>query len=134
MDPGCGMAGLSYGNSNNRLPVEAAGPAIVLQLNLRGPNTTDADCTNLNQYSDTLKKLDLSDTRVTTIGLAHLAELKKLEILDLSGARISDNGLPHLKAMKSLKYLVLLKAQMSRQAITALKESNPELEIILRDN
>ena len=54
-----------------------------------------------------LRDLNLSETRATDRGLAHLARLPKLRELSLRGTAVTDRGVAHLAALKQLKSLLL---------------------------
>ena len=52
-----------------------------------------------------LRSLQLTNTHVTSAGLAHLSRLRNLEWLDLDDTQIGDSGLEHLKELHGLKFL-----------------------------
>jgi Leucine-rich repeat (LRR) protein len=54
-----------------------------------------------------LTSLDLADTEITDLGMAHLTKFEKLTRLSLFYCNISNNGLRHLKNMTSLEVLNL---------------------------
>lgn len=91
---------------------------------------TDAALEKLKQLGLTkLTKLYLVDTKLTDAGLAHLKEMKDLQVLSLVGTPITDAGLEHLKEVKGLKELYLFGTQVTDEGVKKLKEALPELKI-----
>ena len=60
-----------------------------------------------------LRHLHLNGTRITDVGLAHLAGLTGLEELWVDNTAISDAGLPHLKGLTRLKLLQLYNSRVT---------------------
>jgi hypothetical protein len=55
-----------------------------------------------------VRKVDLSDSKVTNAGLAHLKTLRDLEELDLARTDVTDAGLKHLQGLVKLRSLSLI--------------------------
>lgn len=60
--------------------------------------------------------------QVTDVGLAHIGELKTLQILVLGGTRITDAGLVHLKQLKVLQRLELYETQITDSGLVHMAE------------
>lgn len=91
---------------------------------------TDAGLDKLKQLNlPKLAKLYLVDTQVTDAGLAHLKEIKTLQVLSLVGTPVTDAGLEHLKEAKGLKELYLYGTKVTDEGVKKLKEALPELKI-----
>ena len=74
---------------------------------LQNKEITDDDLRIVRSLRN-LVGLHLADNRVSDKGLAHLADLTKLEYLDLTGnPQITDEGLAHLQNLTELKWLLL---------------------------
>jgi hypothetical protein len=68
-----------------------------------------------------LQKLDLSFTRITDAGLAHLAKLGQLEELKLSGViDLTDTGLVRLRGLKNLRTLDLSGTMVTNDGLAHL--------------
>jgi hypothetical protein len=67
---------------------------------------------------------------VTEAGLAHLKNLKQLELLSLHGIKIGGTGIRHLKAMKRLRILTLSHKSVTDAGVQALQEALPRLTIL----
>ena len=53
-----------------------------------------------------LESINLAYTKITDLGLEHLAPLKNVKVLDLYYAEsVTDLGIAHLKHWKNLEYL-----------------------------
>ena len=57
--------------------------------------------------------------------------LANLEYLNLYGTKVSDAGLDPLKNLKKLKKLYLWQTQVTEAGVQKLKESLPDLEVVL---
>jgi len=79
----------------------------VTELDLKSEWITDAQMARVAQNSG-LRKLDLSQTRVTDQGLEHLKDLREVRDLSLYYAEyITDDGIGHLRNWKRLETLNL---------------------------
>jgi len=79
----------------------------VIELELASPWVTDADMAGVGRLKH-LKKLDLSHTRITDVGLEDLKDLENVVELNCYYAeRITENGIAHLKDWKNLQHLNL---------------------------
>ena len=54
-----------------------------------------------------MEHVNLRGTKVTDVGLAHLAGLNDLGHVALNGVAVTDAGLEHLKGLKKLTSLLL---------------------------
>jgi Leucine-rich repeat (LRR) protein len=79
----------------------------VIELELCSPWVTDGDLLKVGQMKN-LKRLDLSHTRITDVGLDYLKGLENVEELNCYYAeRITENGIAHLKSWRRLQQLNL---------------------------
>ncbi len=86
-----------------RYSVNAAGE--ITGVDLRGVWVTDHDLQKLSQWPN-LERINLAYTKVTDLGLEHLAPLKNVKFLDLYYAEyVTDLGIAHLKHWKNLEHL-----------------------------
>jgi hypothetical protein len=77
---------------------------------------------------DDLQYLQLSGTRVSNAGLAHLCTLTGLKVLWLYDTPISDAGLVHLRELTGLRVLNLRSTLTSTAAVDALQDALPQCE------
>ena len=79
----------------------------VVGIDLSSTWVTDADTARLGRLSG-LRKLDLSHTKITDVGLEHLRGLNQVVDLNLYFAEyITDSGIAHIKGWTQLKHLNL---------------------------
>ncbi len=76
-----------------------------------------------------LEELNLSNTDIGDIGLAHLPRLTHLRSLALVYTNITDDGLRHVKSLTSLKRLYLDGTKTTSAAVDDLAKSLPGCEI-----
>lgn len=69
--------------------------------------------------------------KVTDVGLAHIKELKNLEVLHLSGCDITNSGLQSLSDLKHLTYLSLFRTRISDEGLQHLKGLSALRELML---
>lgn len=99
-------------------------------LNLRGSATTDNGLSTIGNFKY-LTKLDLGKTAISDEGLQHLAGLSYLESLNLYGTGVTDSGIQQLTSLKNLRTLYVWKTNVTKAGAAKLKESLPDVEIIL---
>lgn len=75
-----------------------------------------------------LQYVQLSGTRVSNAGLAHLRHLTGLKVLWLYDTPISDAGLVHLRGLTGLQVLNLRSTLTSTAAVDALQDALPQCE------
>lgn len=73
-----------------------------------------------------IRILHLHSTRITDAGLAHLADLPKLEALTLDGNDITDEGGVHLQKLSGLIELSIADTLISNDGIDALRKALPD--------
>ena len=98
-----------------------------------GSQANDMHLEVINQLTQ-LTELDLTDSKVTDDGLAHLSGMDHLQRLVLNGSGISDNGLTHLKQMTMLRELYLRRTSVSAPGVEVLKKMLPHCKIFLSDS
>ena len=74
--------------------------------------------------------VDIAVSRITDVGLQHVAELTSLQTLVLSGTDITDAGLVHLKGLTKLKGLGLIGTKVSAKGVNDLKQVLPKCLIM----
>ena len=62
---------------------------------------------------DELRRLELSGTAVTSAGLVHLKELRKIEILNVCLTAVDDRGFEHLAGMTNMRRMVVCSAKIT---------------------
>jgi sugar lactone lactonase YvrE len=62
---------------------------------------------------DVLRKLELSGTAVTSAGLAHLRDLKNLEVLNVCLTAVDDRGFEHLAGMTKMRRMVVCSSKVT---------------------
>jgi hypothetical protein len=98
-----------------------------LRLNVTPQASTDLSPLAV-LHPDDLQYLQLSGTRVTNAGLAHLQGLTGLQVLWLYDTQISDVGLVHLQELRGLRVLNLRSTLVSRAGVDALQAALPQCE------
>jgi len=76
-----------------------------------------------------LVRLDLSQSKLTSKGLAFIQLIPTLEYLTLDRTHISDESLPILTKMKKLKYLSLVQCDLTESGIKRLRDELPNCKI-----
>ncbi len=100
------------------------------QLWISGPRISGEGLASL-QDCRSLETLWLTDTRATEDDLPALANMKQLRRLNLSGMTFTKKGIEQLQALSHLETLIVDSTALPQNEVNALKESNPELVIIL---
>ena len=62
---------------------------------------------------DQLRRLELSGTAVTSAGLVHLKDLKKLEVLNVCLTAVDDRGFVHLAGLSQMKRMVVCSSKIT---------------------
>lgn len=102
------------------------------KLELTGSKVTGAGLEHLAGL-DGLYNLQLGNTRVTDDALAHVAELPGLGILSLSGTKVTNAGLKHLAGMEQLERLFLDETSLTDDGLAHLTGLLELKELSLRD-
>lgn len=76
-----------------------------------------------------LTRLRLNQTKVTDTGIQHLAGLNNLESLNLYGTSVGDASLKVIEQLPALKKVFLWQTQITKEAVEALSNKKPDLEI-----
>ncbi|MDQ4140533.1 MAG: ribonuclease inhibitor [Bacteroidota bacterium] len=87
---------------------------------VNAPNFSDADMPLLAKISENIIWLDMSETKLSDKGLAHLKNFKNLTRLSLDQTSVSDAGLESIKALPKLKYLNLYGTKVTDQGLNLL--------------
>lgn len=98
-------------------------------LSLANSNLSDEQLKDLVASLRDLRELNLSGTKITNAGVAHLGSLTNLEILDLSDTEITDVGLLPLAYLENLRKLFLGNKSISYLYISMFLGANPNLNI-----
>jgi Leucine Rich repeat len=90
------------------------------------PQLGDAGLENL-RHLKTLRKLNLSGSRVSSAGLHCLSGLTNLEMLVLEGTRVSDSGLEALRPLSKLDVIYLRGTSVTPEGLRSLLKAIPKL-------
>jgi len=95
-----------------------------LQCNasIAGAAFGDEQLARLEPLQLNLRSLDLGGTKVTDLGLAHLAGMVNLERLHLERTAVTDAGLAHLKNLTQLEYLNLYGTAVGDPGLEQIKD------------
>ena len=99
-----------------------------LGIDFREGAFTDDDLKALRFFPD-LDHLDLSGTRITDAGMAHVVRLRRLRLLDLSETAITDAAVPHLTRLTKLWSLSLHGTAVTDAAVENLRLALPRCTI-----
>ncbi len=69
-----------------------------------------------------LRRLELSGTAVTSEGLVHLKDLKKLEILNVCLTAVDDSGFEHLAGLTNMRRMVVCSSKITGSGFRHLRE------------
>jgi hypothetical protein len=83
-----------------------------------------------NAQAANLRSLNLSDTKVTDVGVGRLNGLAKLQSLGLSRTQVTDAGLERLKGRTNLKHLGIKGAKVTDGGVNDLQTALPNLRIV----
>jgi hypothetical protein len=97
-------------------------------LLLAGTDIRDWDLASLIGLSK-LERLDLTRTRITDIGVIHLAEVISLRDLTLSGPKITDESIPYLLKLRRLKRLDLRSTAITENGIKRMRRGLPNCRV-----
>ena len=103
--------------------LQANGLGNLETLDLSDSSINNDDLEWISSHFPRLVSLDLSNTKITDAGLAHLVSLKKLASLNLWIPRITSAGLPHLGKIQSLTSLGLGDTQITDESLAHLASS-----------
>jgi hypothetical protein len=101
-------------------PMDPKGFHRVILVSLRESKVTDDDLKILAKLPY-LENLDLTNTRVSSAGLAHLKGLKNLRVLSLWRTKVDDKGLEHIKGLTKMWQLVLDETKVTDAGLVHLK-------------
>lgn len=102
----------------------------IVALRMTGPKFGDEHLkwlTNWAKALGTLRRLDLTGSRVTATGLAHLVQFPALEQLRLNNTSISYGGLGFIAELPKLTWLELYQARVGRWGRWRLRRRHPGL-------
>jgi Planctomycete cytochrome C len=97
-------------------------------LKLTNTKITDVSLASVAKLPNLLK-LHLDHTAITDKGIDNLINLKNLEYLNLVGTIVSDASLAKIGRVKSLKKLFLWQTKMTKPAVEAFKKSHPNIAV-----
>jgi uncharacterized membrane protein len=96
-------------------------------LKLSDQSITDTQLVNLKPLKQ-ISKLWLDHTAITDTGLINLTEFQNLTYLNLNGTTISSSGILQLQKLKNLKTIYLFQTQVTADDIKLLKEKMPSIQ------
>ncbi len=97
-------------------------------LKLSNTKITDLGIASIAQCSN-LCKLDLSNTAISNKGLEGLATINQLQVLNLVGTKINEQGLLALKSLKQLQTVYLFQTQVNKNQWSGLKKLFPNTQL-----
>ena len=97
-------------------------------LLLAGTDIRDWDLASLIGLSK-LERLDLTSTRITDIGVIHLAEVISLKDLTLSGTNITDESISYLLKLRHLLRLDLRNTAITENGIRRIRRGLPNCRV-----
>jgi hypothetical protein len=92
----------------------------VVRVSLGDTRARDEDLKVLVNFPH-LENLDLTGTRITGAGLAHLRGLKNLRVLSLWKTQVDDAGLKHIKGLTRMWLLILDQTKVTDAGLAHLK-------------
>lgn len=103
-------------------PVTSAGGAVTVRVDLSGTAADDQTLVKL-PLLEIAEAVDLSDTKVTQDGLAHLARVGvNVRSLDLTGMTLTAEALESLKQMPKLEFVNIHHGEVPRDALMDLMQ------------
>jgi hypothetical protein len=97
-------------------------------LLLAGTDIRDCDLASLIGLRK-LERLDLTSTRITDIGIIHLAEVISLKDLTLSGTKITDESIPYLLKLRRMKRLDMRNTDVTKNGIERIRRGLPNCRV-----
>lgn len=116
----------NFSNSDAKLLENITNQLVWLKLS--NTKITDVALGSVGKLSN-LVKLNLTNTAITDKGIDNLVNLKYLEVLILVGTSITDASLAKFAKINSLKKLYLWQTKVSKATVEAFKKANPAIEI-----
>ena len=107
-------APLNHSMDDAAATIESAGGRMDVHVDFAHAAIKDADLKTL-PLPATTTYLNLSYTKVTDAGLAHLQRFPDLEELHVAGTEVSDAGLEHLMKLDKLRLIVADQSKISRK-------------------
>jgi Leucine-rich repeat (LRR) protein len=98
----------------------------VTEVYLRSPDLKDDDL-RIFKGINTLQKLELAGSPITSAGMVHLRGLTNLYTLHLADTKVSDEGMQHLAKLRGLAILSLDNTQITDDGLKPLSRL-PRLE------
>jgi hypothetical protein len=102
-------------------------------IHCRGQADGDALLAYLGAHKsecENLRWLDVSGSKVSDLGLSHLASLSCLKRLDLGGTQITTKGLVCLDGLKELEWLNVAGTEVGWWARQTLRWRHPRLQVV----
>ncbi|MGZ5134733.1 MAG: c-type cytochrome domain-containing protein [Flavitalea sp.] len=100
----------------------------LISLKVEGEQIDDSSVSIISQYPS-LRRVHLTNTRVTDKGLAFLVSLKELHTLNLVGTSVTAKGLLALSKLKNLEHLYLNQTPISSVEQVEIKKNFPNTNI-----
>lgn len=91
--------------------------------------TTIRDLTLKRVTTAPLRKLSLTGTKISDVGLRHLAVIPSLEMLGLYHTDVSDAGLRYLHELPKLRVLVVGGTRVTAEGKQAIQRKMPKLKV-----
>ena len=103
--------------------------ANITWLNLGNTGIKDEALAIIGQCENLTRLRLENNTTFTDAGIAQLKGLKHLSSLNLYGTAISDEALTAIQEMSGLKKLFLWQTEVSKEAVEALQNARPDMDI-----
>lgn len=103
-------------------------PAALFSVDLSESGVKDLELAHLKNLSD-LRELDLSSTKISNDALSYITDLNKLEKLWLDGTHVDDSCLVDLENFSSLKKLSIKDTKITGDGVKTLIEKLPNCNI-----
>ena len=94
-------------------------PETVKKLDLIQTKVNDDTCVHIARCIN-LTRLNLTGTNISTEGLRHLAALHRLERLDISSTRVRGDGIGHIATLPRLRHLFIDASVLNTESLPIL--------------
>jgi hypothetical protein len=133
-DPKTGLLWMDFSarpqtNDDDVSDLVAAFQGSVEMLSLAGTSIGDVSGGLLGGLS-ALRDLDLSDTALTSNGVAGLRPCGQLAVLDITGSQVDDSVVEVLLSMPSLERVFVWGTNVTGAGVAQLRSERPDLEVI----
>lgn len=104
---------------------------LVMEVYFNKPTIHDEQLELMEPLAERIDWVALNDSKVSSDGLIHVAELSRLHSLLLHNTAVDDQGLEHLTGLKKLKYLRLDGTRITGANLSALMNCSALSELVV---